>query len=91
MMDGVLPFDGPAQVAWNLVSVALWLIVVVDAVRRWRSDRSVSAGQIVAIFATLSVDGTYVPIGPVLWLAWSLVSRRPAQERAAQLSGAEVD
>ena len=79
----MLPYDGPAQAAWNVVSILLWLIVVVDAVRRWRSGRPVSAGQIVAIFVSFSVDGTYVPIGPVVWLVWTFVARRSAQERSS--------
>jgi hypothetical protein len=62
-------FDTPWRAILNVVGVALWLAAVVSIIVDRRRGRHVSVWGWIAIGATVAIDGVYVPLGPVSWLA----------------------
>ena len=73
----MLGWDGKAQILWNLVTVATWVAALITAVRTPKAQ-FVALGwgkywvMFWAIALGLTVDGSYVPIGPAIWFTYSL-------------------
>ena len=73
----MLGWDGKAQILWNLVTVATWVAALITAVRTPKAQ-FVALGwgkywvMFWAIALGLTVDGSYVPIGPAIWFTYWL-------------------
>jgi hypothetical protein len=82
----MLRWDGTAQVLCNCVTVFLWAAAAITALRTPKA-RFVALGwgkywvTFLAIALGLTVDGYYVPIGPVIWFTYWLPHLRRAPKR----------
>lgn len=66
---GSLHFDTPATIVWNAACLGVWVLAVVVAFRRSRRGLRLTTWGWVALLASWSIDGVFIPVGPALWLA----------------------
>jgi hypothetical protein len=74
-------FDSPVKVLLNVVSIAVFLTALV-VVHRQRNTHGYGWDAAAAIFFHLSVNGWYLPLGPIVFLiARGTWHKRPAAAR----------
>jgi hypothetical protein len=71
----MLRWDRTTQILWNLVTVALWVAALITALRTPKAQFvALGWGKYSVTFWTialaLTVDGSYVPIGPAIWFTY---------------------
>jgi hypothetical protein len=79
----MIEWDGTAQILWNVVTVALWVVALLTALRRPKAQfAALGWGKYWLTFWVfalgLTVDGLYVPIGPAVWFTYWLPRLRRA-------------
>jgi len=79
----MIEWDGTAQVLWNLVTVTLWVVALLTALRTPKAQfAALGWGNYWLTFWVvvlgLTVDGFYVPIGPAVWFIYWLPRVRRA-------------
>ena len=87
LADWIAPrLDSPLQVCWTVLSVAVFVAAIVRWLTERRRGRRTEARDL-WMLVHFSVDGVYLPIGPVVWL---LLERRAARRRLAVRRAAEA-
>jgi hypothetical protein len=79
----VLRWDGTAQILWNLATVAIWVTTLITALRTPNAQfTALGWGKywvtFWAVAVALTVDGSYMPIGPAIWFTYWLPHLRRA-------------
>lgn len=76
-----LRWDGTAQILWNLIAVATWVAALITVIRTPKARfAALGWGKYWVTFwviaLTLTVDGSFVPIGPAIWFMYWLARLR---------------
>ena len=76
-----LRWDGTAQILWNLIAVAIWVAALITAIRTPKARfAALGWGKYWVTFwviaLALTVDGSFVPIGPAIWFVYWLPQLR---------------
>jgi hypothetical protein len=76
-----LRWDGTAQFLWILIAVAIWVAALITVIRTPKArfaalgwDKYWVTFWVIAL--TLTVDGSFVPIGPTIWFMYWLARLR---------------
>jgi len=90
-----LGWDGTAQILWNHVMVAIWVAASVSALRTPKAQ-FVALGwgkywvMFWAIGLAMTVDGSYVPIGPAIWFMYWLPRLRRGRCRETAIGRTQI-
>jgi hypothetical protein len=69
-------FDTPWRAILNVAGIALWIAAIVSIISDRRRGRHVPGWGWIAILVNIAIEGVYLPLGPIAWLAARALDNR---------------
>ena len=74
-------FDTPWRAILNVAGIALWIAAIVSIISDRRRGRHVPGWGWIAILVNIAIEGVYLPLGPIAWLAARALDNRTGAEK----------